>query len=47
MKRNYTNPQLIYIQVCDVVATSSSALSWTDEGNENNINSRAWVVDKA
>lgn len=45
MKRNYTNPQLIYVQVCDVVATSSSVLNWADEGNDKNINFRAWVVD--
>ena len=45
MKKQYANPQMIYIQVCDVVATSATALRWADEGNENNINSRPWIID--
>ena len=45
MKKQYENPKFICIQVCDVVATSSSVLDLLDEGNENNINSRPWVVD--
>ena len=45
MKRNYINPQLICIPICDVVATSNPLLNRVDEGNEDNINFVTWKID--